>query len=258
MAKAINQYELAQIVHGLLVDPEALDMLCERPQFERFVRAIATTVADHCGGEIGGLDWVDTYSDEPTTDLLFAVRGNDALPRDGGIWQYFDPEGELEGIDPPESAPDWPADLLPKVLIDMDGGLVHDVYSDHALDVLVIDRDLDGAAEEDIYALPDPANLNATIGAYCSHREVHVVPDQVRTVMQAVRAAPFSSLQPGDRVYRTYPHNAEASGEVTIRKIFSPDGVIDSINTIVLCERDDGSVLHAVASELQMLGQSAD
>lgn len=184
MSKIVTYRELADLVHALLVDPEALGALDERAAYESFVGALAQVVADHCGGEIGTIGWIEAEEADGSGDfgLTVAVRGNESLPSDGGVWKFFDPEGDLDGVELPEVFPAWPARLLPKVLVTLKGGLVDEVYADRPALAHVLDFDLEGADEASIVDLPD-------WGEVCpSKRAVVVNPDRVAEAISVLEA----------------------------------------------------------------------
>lgn len=90
MSKQINPNELAEIVTRLLTEPERADELDSTDAFQSFMTGIAQVVCDHCGGEIH-------YPAEQFEDTWYiGIHGNDSLPDEsGGIWQKYDPDGEL-------------------------------------------------------------------------------------------------------------------------------------------------------------------
>ena len=89
MSKQITNHELAKIVTSLLTTPQKAGELDTSEKFAGFMTSIAQTVCDHCGGEIPGL------ADDSVGQWRVAVRGNDSLPENGGVWRNYDPEGNL-------------------------------------------------------------------------------------------------------------------------------------------------------------------
>ncbi len=90
MSKQITPAELATIVTNLLCNPEKIGELDSSDRFSAFMTDIATTVCDHCGGEVHHP--ADNWADGK---WLVGIHGNDSLPPDGGVWRNYDPEGDL-------------------------------------------------------------------------------------------------------------------------------------------------------------------
>ena len=86
MAKIITKNELQEIVNKLFVD-ESGEYLSESTQVEEFLRNITEAVCSVCGGEVGNVDTVD---DGDGLGMTIAIRPNDCLPSDGGIWKEYD------------------------------------------------------------------------------------------------------------------------------------------------------------------------
>jgi len=94
MAKMITNAELAQIITGILTDPESNE-IDSMEGFANFTQSLAIVVADYCGGTVTG----HYRCDDPDADFgesyYVAIRRNDSLPEDGGVWKTYDLEGEL-------------------------------------------------------------------------------------------------------------------------------------------------------------------
>lgn len=247
MAKVITHQELAQIVHGLLTNPEALGELCERSTYEGFVGAIAEVVADHCGGEIGGVDWIETDHDPDELHCTFIVRGNDSLPPDGGIWKFFDAEGDFDGIDLPQVKPAWPEDLMPKVIIELDGGLVQNVLADRPMQIDVLDFDVEGADEATIVEVPNPRDNSRVFDVCPSRITPEIDPAGVQAVIDAIER---QWLSVGDEVFWNDPDNGFSSGYAVIVEIMSESGKVEERDTILRLKTPAGSEIEAFAHEL--------
>ncbi|WP_298150945.1 hypothetical protein [Flavobacterium sp.] len=89
MSKQISNTELAQIVSNLLTSPEKVGELCTQMAFSQFMTDIAEVVTQHCGGQ------VSTPADTFTGSWLIAIRADESLPENGGIWQAYDEHGSL-------------------------------------------------------------------------------------------------------------------------------------------------------------------
>lgn len=89
MAKIITPEELAEVVTKMLAGEDGPD---DKDTYQSFLNDIAEVVCDYAGGEVGS---VSLDKNDPNHDWLIAIRGNDSVPEDGGIWSNYDPEGEL-------------------------------------------------------------------------------------------------------------------------------------------------------------------
>lgn len=83
MKKKLSPKDLAEITTGLLVDPASLGELEEAGTYRAFVEAIASTVADFCGGEVS----VEGADGEPVIE----VTPNENLPSlHENVWALYD------------------------------------------------------------------------------------------------------------------------------------------------------------------------
>lgn len=255
MAKVVTHKELAQIVDGLLLNPEALGQLAERAQYESFVDAIAQVVADHCGGEIGPIDWIETDDDPDALECSFIVRGNESLPSDGGVWKFFDSEGELDGCELPQTQPDWPEILKPQVLVELDGGLVQTVRCDRDMRVEVLDYDVEGADLDEIEMIPSLTDPEDVVEVCPSSRSPEIDPAGVARVFDALYRndswARLQALKVGDEAIWVDPDRGLSSGFVRIVGIESESGLIESANTMLRLTTKSGSEIEAFAHELR-------
>lgn len=89
MSKQITNTELAQIVKQLLTDPEKVGQLGTSEQFKHFMTEIAQVVTEHCGGNVG------SFAQFHDGEWLVAIQADSSLPKGGGIWASYDPEGCL-------------------------------------------------------------------------------------------------------------------------------------------------------------------
>lgn len=100
MAKVITQHELAQLVSHLLTGNTQHPPL---EGFDTFMTAIAEVVCDHFGGAV---HHVATPSVDPEEPGIFhiGIHGTDAVPKNGGVWANYDPDGDLFDAHPIEPA----------------------------------------------------------------------------------------------------------------------------------------------------------
>lgn len=88
MTQSIRHNELAEIVAGLLTNPELMGHLDSADQHKDFIRDIANVVADHCGGDI-----VEVTEGDHAGEYHVDVDANDSLPSlRGNIWSAYDQE----------------------------------------------------------------------------------------------------------------------------------------------------------------------
>jgi hypothetical protein len=92
MAKIITAPELAAIVTGLLIGGET-SQIDEQNVFSGFMTDIASVVTQYCGGEVSDQASLDVLDNEAQWNI--AIRANDSLPPDGGVWAPYDIEGSL-------------------------------------------------------------------------------------------------------------------------------------------------------------------
>ena len=92
MAKIITAPELAQIVSGLLKGGET-PVIEEKTAYAMFMSDIAEVVTRYCGGEVSGQASLDVMDSD--AQWTIAIRANDSLPEDGGVWAEFDIQGSL-------------------------------------------------------------------------------------------------------------------------------------------------------------------
>ncbi len=97
MGKQILTNELAEIITGLLVNPDLLGELDSPEKHADFIRDIGQVVADYCGGDINGAIPCDLPGDGvpsmPAPHYL-SVQPNDSLPSlESCIWSFYDPDG---------------------------------------------------------------------------------------------------------------------------------------------------------------------
>lgn len=110
MSKQILPAELAELVCGLLLNPNILGELDSKERHQAFMLDIGRVIADHCGGHVNGIngpDWEEGYLQEEQSSPMLSVSPNDSLPSiNKCIWSYFDPDGwedeEIEGIETEE------------------------------------------------------------------------------------------------------------------------------------------------------------
>jgi len=89
MSKQLTPTELANVITRLLTDPVAAGELETDAKFTAFMTDLASTVCDHCGGEV-------KHPADYTGDVCYVgIHGNESLPPDGGIWKDYDKEGQL-------------------------------------------------------------------------------------------------------------------------------------------------------------------
>lgn len=98
MAKIITAAELAEIVTKLLKDPSAIGEDMTTEVYSRFMTQVAQAVCDNCGGEIQNPAAPNDGND--IGHFMIGIHGDDSLPKDGGIWKNYDPEGELFDDEP--------------------------------------------------------------------------------------------------------------------------------------------------------------
>jgi len=84
MTKRISSSELAELVVGLLTNPQATGELCELQTFHRFFLDIGQVVADYCGGSVELCAETDTLLVTPN-DSLSSLNNN--------VWCLFDSMG---------------------------------------------------------------------------------------------------------------------------------------------------------------------
>lgn len=107
MSKQRSAKELANVVSGILNGTTTTSPLGQHGAFQAFMTELAALVCAHCGGEV-------RMPAEQVDDTWYVgVHGNDGLPPDGGIWQDYDPEGELF---------DRCSDKRPNVFVDLMNG----------------------------------------------------------------------------------------------------------------------------------------
>lgn len=95
MAKLLAPKELAELVSGLLIQPELMGELENRQTHHDFILAIGNVVAQFCGGDSIGIEYHPpvTHEDTRYTPML-VVNPNESLPSFlGSVWSYFDPRG---------------------------------------------------------------------------------------------------------------------------------------------------------------------
>lgn len=95
MAKLLAPKELAELVSGLLIQPELMGELENRQTHHDFILAIGNVVAQFCGGDTIGIEYHPplTHQDASYTPML-VVNPNESLPSLlGSVWSFFDPRG---------------------------------------------------------------------------------------------------------------------------------------------------------------------
>lgn len=107
MSKQILPHEMAEIVAGLLTNPEKMGYFDEASQFEAFFAEIGQVVVDHCGGVFNGVNGADywdeshPYGSSPETSPMASVSycpdsiGNP----DNCIWSPYDQQGWEDDVD---------------------------------------------------------------------------------------------------------------------------------------------------------------
>lgn len=93
MSKHITDFELVEIVSGLIMVPEQAGELEDASNHQRFVESIAGVVADYCGGCVTGVQ----PASKDGFPLSVSIEQNESLPDSGGIWANYDLEGWTEG-----------------------------------------------------------------------------------------------------------------------------------------------------------------
>jgi hypothetical protein len=95
MAKIITAKELAEIVTGLLTDPDGMGALDESVVYARFIEDTAELVTRYCGGSVGTVS--EPMPDATDEDNFWAVgiHRDENLPEDGGVWCHYDPSSEI-------------------------------------------------------------------------------------------------------------------------------------------------------------------
>lgn len=95
MAKLLSPKELAELVSGLLIQPELFGELDDRHNYHDFILAIGNVVAQFCGGEPIAVEYHPPLANhEPSYTPMLVVNPNDSLPSlHGSVWSYFDPRG---------------------------------------------------------------------------------------------------------------------------------------------------------------------
>lgn len=102
MSKQITSNELAEIVTGLLLNPQLMGELDELDSYCSFMEAIGQVVADHCGGTInmvhppGGDTLLTTHHDTP----VLSVSYNESIPSPhANVWASYDFTGWEDVLD---------------------------------------------------------------------------------------------------------------------------------------------------------------
>lgn len=85
MAKILTGREVCQIVLN------APDLIDDGDQYEKFITELAVLITEHFGGSVGLVQYVE----ENINDITVAIRRDDNVPSDGGVYKDFDKEGEL-------------------------------------------------------------------------------------------------------------------------------------------------------------------
>ncbi|MEE9493026.1 MAG: hypothetical protein V3W04_06570 [Gammaproteobacteria bacterium] len=98
MSKQILPAELAEIVVGLLVQPDLLGELDSAEKHQAFMLDIGQAVADHCGGIINQVSLPDSdqggYLSSEYTSPYLSVSPDASLPSlNKNVWRYYDQEG---------------------------------------------------------------------------------------------------------------------------------------------------------------------
>jgi hypothetical protein len=98
MSKILTNFEMAEILLQLLVQPDSVGELDESEKFCHFMESSAELIADFCGGDIGSVRLPDSPApiEEGDTSHLYsvAVYTNDSLPSlTNCIWSPYDPNG---------------------------------------------------------------------------------------------------------------------------------------------------------------------
>lgn len=172
MSKQILPAELAELVCGLLLNPNILGELDSPERHQAFMLDIGRVIADHCGGHVNGIngpDWEEGYLQEEPSSPMLSVSPNDRLPSISNcIWSYFDPDGwedeEIDGIETGE--PLCPAEVS-KIRSQLQGLLSNNGLANNStqtLSFLMVDWRISEGIE-----LEDPTDnqkylVNATLG----------------------------------------------------------------------------------------------
>ncbi|MDA0145948.1 hypothetical protein OCT63_17115 [Vibrio sp. RW] len=102
MTKKIYPYELAEIVAGLLINPELFGELETEEKFMSFMDDIGSIVARHCGGNIVGISKPeadgDLLSSKYHMPMLSVEPCTDLPDISSSVWSHYDPYG-WEDID---------------------------------------------------------------------------------------------------------------------------------------------------------------
>jgi hypothetical protein len=84
MAKILTDKELGDIIYKATHEPDIID---DGDSYEHFLEDLGTLIADHFGGERGG---VDVAPDKDSQEYMIAFHVNDCVPSDGGIYKDYD------------------------------------------------------------------------------------------------------------------------------------------------------------------------
>lgn len=107
MSKQILPHEMAEIVAGLLTNPQEMGCFEEIGQFEAFFAEIGRVVADHCGGVFNGINGADywdeshPYCSTPETSPMVSIGYHSDSVGDPNncIWSPYDPQGWEDEVD---------------------------------------------------------------------------------------------------------------------------------------------------------------
>lgn len=93
MTKQILPNELAEIVTGLLVNPELLGELDSREVHQNFMQDIGRVVSDYCGGRVNGIsdgDIAKPYLSDIECPPCLHIEPDDRLPStDRNVWSNY-------------------------------------------------------------------------------------------------------------------------------------------------------------------------
>lgn len=93
MTKQIFPNELAEIVTGLLVNPDLLGELDSREAHQNFMQDIGRVVSDYCGGRVNGItdgDVAKPYLSEIECTPCLHIEPDDRLPStERNVWSNY-------------------------------------------------------------------------------------------------------------------------------------------------------------------------
>ncbi|MCG0456559.1 hypothetical protein L6R44_10625 [Enterobacter cloacae complex sp. ECC445] len=119
MPKFLTPSDFAEIVSGLLVDPQRLGAFAEPGDHQAFLAEMGHVVARHCGGKIDGVMMPEGGEEEqsqpylscPETTPYLVVSPDASLPSlTHNVWRYMCANGWVDAV---RGTPDTSTDALP-------------------------------------------------------------------------------------------------------------------------------------------------